>query len=256
MRNQENPAPHFATSNRRPHQTTLLPASLFSCFLLPAYFKLSLSKHPENDRIMSVRSRTGCLNCKSTGPCYPIELVPIVFSTDLSPNLQNGNAVAEVGSRSRPSFTLTLAHTTTEERPACRNCEVRGFDCSYLFETTQPAPLRFKISLSMRTAHPRELPSSSNHSPTGKGHRSSPNRRNRWQFLSVSYHDADVLLCEQYHHLPTPSSKQSIDRDNQPDDCPTRLNTEPSPFTALLIDCSELETQLFQYCKQTAPKRS
>ncbi|RAK75088.1 Zn(II)2Cys6 transcription factor [Aspergillus fijiensis CBS 313.89] len=142
---------------------------------------------------MSVRSRTGCLNCKK---------------------------------RKR---------RCGEERPACRNCEVRGFDCSYLFETTQPAPLRFKISLS-------------------KGHRSSPNRRNRWQFLSVSYHDADVLLCEQYHHLPTPSSKQSIDRDNQPDDCPTRLNTEPSPFTALLIDCSELETQLFQYYLQVICK--
>ncbi|RAH84850.1 hypothetical protein BO86DRAFT_407289 [Aspergillus japonicus CBS 114.51] len=142
---------------------------------------------------MSVRSRTGCLNCKK---------------------------------RKR---------RCGEERPACRNCEVRGFDCSYLFETSQPAPLRFKISL-------------------GKGHRSSPKRRNRWQFLSVSYHDADVLLCEQYHHLPTPSSKQSIERDNQPDDCPTRLNTGPSPFTALLIDCSELETQLFQYYLQVICK--
>ncbi|PYH84749.1 hypothetical protein BO82DRAFT_328731 [Aspergillus uvarum CBS 121591] len=142
---------------------------------------------------MSVRSRTGCMNCKK---------------------------------RKR---------RCGEERPACRNCEVRGFDCSYLFERSQPTPLRFKISL-------------------GKGHRSSPKRRNRWQFLSVSYHDADVLLCEQYHHLPTPSSKQSRERDNQPDDCPTRLNTGPSPFTALLIDCSELETQLFQYYLQVICK--
>ncbi|PYH48960.1 Zn(II)2Cys6 transcription factor [Aspergillus saccharolyticus JOP 1030-1] len=122
-----------------------------------------------------------------------------------------------------------------EERPACRNCELRGFDCSYLFETSQPAPLRFKISLS-------------------KGHRSILKRRKRWQFLSVSYHDADVLLCEHYHHLPTPPSRPSIERDSHTDDYPTTFSAEPSPFAALLIDCGDLETQLFQYYLQVICK--
>ncbi|RAL08617.1 Zn(II)2Cys6 transcription factor [Aspergillus homomorphus CBS 101889] len=142
---------------------------------------------------MSVRSRTGCLNCKK---------------------------------RKR---------RCGEERPACTNCEVRGFDCSYLFEKWQPAPLRFKISLS-------------------KGHRSSIKRRSRWHFISVSSHDADILLCEQYHHPTTKRSVHCAERDDHSDDYAATFDAGLSPFSPLLVNSSELETQLFQYYLQVICK--
>ncbi|RAL06059.1 Zn(II)2Cys6 transcription factor [Aspergillus ibericus CBS 121593] len=117
-----------------------------------------------------------------------------------------------------------------EEKPACRNCVVRGFECPYLLENSQSVTVRLKISLS-------------------NGARLPVVKQSRRHFLTISSGDVSQLSSE--HSQEATPEKVHDTRTKAVSDCtvnPIRL--EASIFAAPIVDCSGLEEQLFQYYLQ------
>ncbi|PYH88310.1 hypothetical protein BO71DRAFT_403982 [Aspergillus ellipticus CBS 707.79] len=117
-----------------------------------------------------------------------------------------------------------------EEKPACRNCVVRGFECPYLSEKPPPISLRFKISLY-------------------SGSRPAPRSRERWHFLAISSRDVAVLSSDDNEQATI--EKPSHDYDKNISNClQPYYMLEPSIFAPSPIGGSGLEKQLFQYYLQ------
>ncbi|PYI02429.1 hypothetical protein BO78DRAFT_351608 [Aspergillus sclerotiicarbonarius CBS 121057] len=114
-----------------------------------------------------------------------------------------------------------------EEKPACRNCVVRGFECPYLLENSQSVNVRFQISVSNGARLPVE-------------------KQSRRHFLTISSGDVSLLSSE--HKQEATPAKVADTRTRTVSDCaanPIRL--EASIFAAPIVDCGGLEEQLFQY---------
>ncbi|PWY96490.1 hypothetical protein BO94DRAFT_505793 [Aspergillus sclerotioniger CBS 115572] len=116
-----------------------------------------------------------------------------------------------------------------EEKPACRNCVVRGFECPYLSENSQSITVRFKISLSNGARLPVE-------------------KQSRRHFLTISSGDVSLLSSE--HNQEDTPAKIDDTRTKAIPDCFNPVRLEASIFATPLVDCTGLEEQLFQYYLQ------
>ncbi|KAE8149160.1 fungal-specific transcription factor domain-containing protein [Aspergillus avenaceus] len=115
-----------------------------------------------------------------------------------------------------------------EERPACKNCQVRGLVCPYISAGGNPGPLKLKIyrgdrpSLSLR-------------------------KRDQWHFLTVSSYDVGRLSSE---HSPATTSVASDTADDAPPKPLYPMITGHSIPGSVVDQCDGVEKQLFQYYLQ------